>query len=112
MSDDDGDDDIEPVESAAAITAPAPRENFYLIGHAAAEAVLLASYGSGRLPHAWLLAGPHGIGKATLAFRFARFLFAQPTDAPGLFGAPPPPTTLDIPPDDPVFRRVASGGHA
>ena len=112
MSDDDSDDEIEPVESAAAITAPAPRENPGLIGHAAAEAVLLASYGSGRLPHAWLLTGPHGIGKATLAFRFARFLFAQPAATPSLFGAPPPPKTLEIPPDDPVFRRVASGGHA
>src|SRR5229473_2977377 len=54
-----------------------PRDNPLLLGHEAAEAVLLQAYRSGRLPHAWLLSGPRGIGKATLAFRFARFLFAE-----------------------------------
>ncbi len=87
---------------------PAPRENPALLGHEAAEAALLQAYRSGRLPHAWLLTGPRGIGKATLAFRFARFLFAQ--GGGGLFAAPP--TSLAVTPEHPVFRRVASGGHA
>ena len=51
---------------------PAPRANPELIGQEAAEAVLQRALGEGRLPHAWLLTGPRGIGKATLAFRFAR----------------------------------------
>ena len=44
-----------------------PRENFALFGHAEAEQTLLESYKSGRIPHAWLIGGPPGIGKATLA---------------------------------------------
>ena len=51
-----------------------PPANPDLFGHDAAEATLLRALQSGRLPHAWLITGPRGIGKATLAFRFARFL--------------------------------------
>jgi DNA polymerase-3 subunit delta' len=87
-----------------------PRENPLLLGHEAAESVLLQAYRSGRLPHAWLLSGPRGIGKATLAFRFARFLFVEGGAGAGLFAAPP--TSLAVAPEHPVFRRVVSGGHA
>jgi DNA polymerase-3 subunit delta' len=91
-----------------------PRANPALLGQERAEATLLAAWTSGRLPHAWLFAGPSGIGKATLAYRFARFVLAQPTGTSGgLFGAaPPPPTHLALGTDHPVFRRVAAGGHA
>lgn len=96
------------------------RENPSLIGHAAAEATLTAAVASGRLPHAWLITGPKGIGKATLAFRFARFLLSSAApvaaaDGPGLFGeveVPTTPTSLYMPPDHPVFRRIAAKGHA
>jgi DNA polymerase-3 subunit delta' len=89
-----------------------PRANPALLDQAEAEAVLLRAARSGRLPHAWLLTGPRGVGKATLAFRFARHLLAEPpAEAAGLFGAPPPATSLAVAPEHPVFRRVASGGH-
>jgi DNA polymerase III subunit delta' len=103
--------DEERAEGAAAEAVPilAPRENPLLLGHAAAETALLQAYASGRLPHAWLVTGPRGIGKATLAFRFARFLFAE-SGAAALFAAPP--ASLALPPEHPVFRRVASGGLA
>jgi DNA polymerase-3 subunit delta' len=78
------------------------RANPELLGQEAAEAELLRSFGGGRLPHAWLISGPGGIGKATLAFRFARFLFSERRQADSLAMAD----------TDPVFRRVASGGHA
>jgi DNA polymerase-3 subunit delta' len=84
------------------------RGNPDLIGHAAAAATLEAAARSGRLPHAWLLAGPPGIGKATLAYRFGRWLLAGGTDGPAEPGAPP----LHLPPENPVFRRVAAGSHA
>ncbi|WP_029007006.1 DNA polymerase III subunit delta' [Azospirillum halopraeferens] len=93
----------------------APRRNPDLIGHEAAEHTLLDAWNSGRLPHAWLIGGPPGIGKATLAYRFARFVLAQGADsagAPGLFGEPERPASLAVAPETPVFRRVASGGHA
>jgi len=95
-----------------------PRHNPVLIGHEAAEQALLQAWSSGRLPHAWLITGPKGVGKATLAFRFARFLLAHgpagEMDAgPSLFGdAPVLPESLEIGEDHPVFARVASAGHA
>src|SRR5271163_678364 len=93
---------------------PASRANPLLAGHAAAEATLLRAWQSDRLPHAWLIAGPRGIGKATLAYRFARFVFAHgaaENDQAGLFGASAPPETLAIDATHPVFRRVSAGGH-
>ncbi|MBL8700194.1 MAG: DNA polymerase III subunit delta' [Alphaproteobacteria bacterium] len=90
-----------------------PRANADLRGQGAAEAALLAAWESRRIPHAWLLAGPRGIGKATLAYRFARFVLAQATgEGAALFGAPPPATSLAIAATNPVFRRIAAGGHA
>ncbi len=92
-----------------------PRANPTLAGQEAAEAVLLQAAEQGRLAHAWLLTGPRGIGKATLAYRFARYLLAQEEKSdqePGLFGEPVPPAgDLTLAPEHPVFRRVASGGH-
>jgi len=88
-----------------------PRENPALSGHTGAETVLLDSTLSGRLAHAWILGGPRGIGKATLAFRFARYLLAgADAQGGGLFGDAP--ATMAIEEDDPVFRRIASGGHS
>ena len=95
-----------------------PRANPDLIGHAAAEARLQRAFAHGRLAHAWLIAGPRGIGKATLAYRFARHVLAHATarSAPAelsLFGAPDlGKGGLHLDPGHPVFRRVAGGGHA
>src|SRR5271169_4760773 len=82
--------------------APGPRANPLLLGHEAAEATLLDAMRSGRMHHAWLITGPAGIGKATLAYRFARRLLAG--TAPG--------TSLALDANHPVFRRVAAGSHA
>ena len=87
--------------------APHPRDTPVLFGQHRAEAAFLAAHASGRLHHGWLLTGPRGLGKATLAWRIARFLLATPEEDGGMF-APPPPTTLDIPPDHPVARRMAA----
>ena len=91
---------------------PPPRANPDLIGHAAAEGVLLEAFNGGRPAHAWLISGPRGIGKATLAFRFARFLLARGGGDAGTLFAEPPPDSLYVAPDHPVFRRAAAGGHA
>lgn len=87
--------------------APHPRETLRLFGQDHAEAQFLAAFQTGRLPHGWLLTGPEGIGKASFAWRAARFLLATPLDqTDGLFGAPPPPDTLDIAQDHPVVPRL------
>lgn len=93
-----------------------PRFSHSLLGHDAAEKLMLQRFNEKKLHHAWLITGPKGIGKATLAYRFARFLLAQPDDDPGasLFGdALPsePPSSLEISPDHPIAQRIASGGH-
>ncbi|SFC01663.1 DNA polymerase III subunit delta' [Tropicimonas isoalkanivorans] len=88
--------------------APHPRETLALVGQQHAEAAFLDAYTSGRLHHAWLITGPRGVGKATLAWRLARFLLTapEPGGEDSLFGAPSPPDTLDIDPEHPVNRRV------
>ncbi len=85
--------------------APHPRETQNLIGQDAAEAEFLTAYTSDHLHHAWLITGPRGVGKATLAWRIARFLLAVPQDTGGLFGDASP-NTLDTSPDDPIAHRL------
>ena len=78
----------------------APRENPLLVGHQAAERRIVDAMRGQRLHHAWLITGPEGVGKATLAFRFARRLLAGTSE------------TLALDENHPVFRRVAAGTHA
>jgi len=79
--------------------APHPRETARLIGQGAAEADFIDALTTGRLHHAWLITGPRGVGKATLAWRIARHLLAHQADAA-------PPQTLDVDPAHAVARRV------
>ncbi len=98
---------------------PPPRVNWMLAGHAEAERQLRTAFETGRLAHAWLITGPRGVGKATLAFRFARFVLnggaaAAETD---MFGrsldlSPAAPDGLFVDPGSSLFKRVASGGHS
>ena len=96
---------------------PLPRETSRLLGHNAGEQTLLAAYRSARLHHGWLISGPRGVGKATLAYRFARYLLSEEAsggpEAGDLFGgtAPEPDRTLAISPDSPVFAQVAALSH-
>jgi len=98
----------------APVTAPEPRENPHLVGHDHAETEMAEAVASGRIHHAWLITGPRGIGKATLAFRFARRLLAGglTPSGPDLFGDAAPIHGLAMDPGDPVFKRVAAEGHA
>ena len=110
------DDDIAPAPVIDEQEFGHPRLSKFSVGHEAIEKRLLELHASGRMPHGLIFAGPKGIGKATLAYRLARFLFKQgvsDANQDSLFGAPEPVTytTLEIPSNDPVFSRVASGGH-
>src|SRR3954449_5084105 len=85
-----------------------PRQTTELFGHRDAEAALMNAYRSGRIPHAWLIGGPAGIGKATLAYRMARFVLAHRNP---LGSEVERAETLWVDPSDPVASRVAAGAH-
>src|SRR3954465_5523026 len=87
---------------------PHPRETTSFYGHAEAEQALLDAYRAGRMPHAWLIGGPRGVGKATLAYRMARFVFAHPDQSASAVAQA---SSLALPPDHPVSRRIAAQGH-
>jgi DNA polymerase III subunit delta' len=92
-------------DQAEGIEPPPPRETAVLFGHRDAERTLLEAYRGGRLPHAWLIGGPAGIGKATLAFRMARFVLAHPDPRlPAVQAA----SSLAVDGDHPVARRIAA----
>lgn len=80
-----------------------PREQRELYGHAAAAEALAAAARSGRMHHAWIIAGPKGVGKATLAWRFARALLAH--------GPAKCPDDLSVPEDHAVRRKVTALTH-
>ncbi len=87
---------------------PLPHERTQLIGHRETERALLDAYKSERLHHAWILGGPKGIGKATLAFRFAKFVLSHPDRFGPLVQSA---ETLDVSQNDPVVHQIRAGGH-
>ncbi|MCE7886079.1 MAG: DNA polymerase III subunit delta' [Alphaproteobacteria bacterium PRO2] len=118
-----GDEIEEEVEDTEETAESAPPENAFThpramnfaLGHAEIEKRLLGMYNSGRMPHAVVFAGRKGIGKATMAYRFARFLLKNGIHDPNqssMFGDTPAAASLDVNPNDPAARRLASGGHA
>ena len=99
MSEGDGEDDVAP---------PHPREATHWFGHEEAERALLDAYRGVRMPHAWIIGGAPGIGKATLAYQMARFVLAYPgRSVPAVQSA----GSLSLPSDHRAIRLVAALGH-
>jgi DNA polymerase-3 subunit delta' len=84
---------------------PHPSEQSAWLGGLRPEEALRTAYLGGRMHHAWLIGGAKGTGKATLAYRFARFALAHPE------GRASEGEGLAIPDDHPAFRKVAAGSH-
>ena len=84
---------------------PHPRDTVRLIGHETAARDLAEGLAGGRLHHGWLVTGPEGIGKATLAYRFATWLLARPADRLD-------PLTLAVSDDAPAARQIRAQSHA
>jgi len=100
------------------VEPPHPRTVRDLVGHTEARARITTAWQAGRMPHALLISGARGIGKATFAYWIARGLLthgdASPADdGPSLFGDPLPaaPKDLSVDPNDPIARRVDAGSH-
>jgi DNA polymerase III subunit delta' len=83
---------------------PHPRETYDLAGQDEALARAARAIRAARTPQAWLIAGPPGIGKATLAYRIARYLLRYGACAGG-------PADLAVPPGDIVSRQIEAGAH-
>jgi DNA polymerase III subunit delta' len=83
------------------------RETHRLVGHERAEREVLEALRTHRFAHAWLIGGPQGIGKASFAYRMARFILAGPDPAARAELA----SSLEIPADHPTARRIAAGAH-
>jgi DNA polymerase-3 subunit delta' len=100
------DADVEaPPEADRLESWPHPRETATLFGHAPAETRIADAIASSRMHHAWLMTGAEGIGKATFAYRIARFLLAQPEQLPANV------TDLAVPPDHQTYRQVIHLSH-
>jgi DNA polymerase-3 subunit delta' len=96
---------VSAADEEEAVDIPHPRETQDLFGHAEAEQALLDAYRGRRIPHAWLIGGPQGIGKATLAYRMARFVFAHPDPAAAEVQSA---RSLAVDAEHAVARRVAA----
>lgn len=83
---------------------PDPRQTLALIGQDAALARAARAIRGGRPPQGWLICGPPGVGKATLAFRIARYLLAHGATDGGA-------ADLAVAANDPVSMQVAAGAH-
>ena len=94
-----------PPEADRLESYPHPRHTHRLHGHGQAEQALAEAFASGRMHHAWLLRGAEGIGKATLAYRFARFALADPLERDRFGGS------LEIAGDSTAARQVAALSH-
>ena len=88
---------------------PLPRENLTFKSDVNYEKIFIDSYNSNSFPHAWLLSGPKGIGKSTLAYRFARFILSQTNkkNNPRLFEeVSPSEYSLEFSPDDEIYKKI------
>ncbi len=90
--------------AADPLDAQHPRRTYHLKGQGKALAGAARAVRSGRPPQGWLIAGPPGVGKATLAFRIARYLLRYGATAEG-------PADLAVTSNDPVSSLVAAGSH-
>ncbi|OYU50120.1 MAG: hypothetical protein CFE31_00715 [Rhizobiales bacterium PAR1] len=90
---------------------PHPREMLSLLGQEDAEQAFLDLYNGKKLHHAFLLVGPEGIGKATFAYRAARFLLAEAEREGGdaLFGGSP--DSLAVAETSRTAHLVANDAH-
>ncbi len=78
-----------------------PRQQHDFIGHDVAEQQIVQAMAGGRLPHAWLITGAEGVGKATLAYRFARAILANKKNA----------KDLSVDPDASAAKLIAASSH-
>lgn len=88
-----------------------PEEQTDLFGHEGAERGLLELWNKKTIAGSWMICGPKGIGKATLAYRLARFVLSRSNEAEELFGAGDVPNSLAVSETSSVFKAVVQKTH-
>ena len=88
-----------------------PAETSKVFGHETAKTEFLRAFHTDHIHHAWMLTGPKGIGKATLAYKIAQFLLSQEETTSQLFDKISPNSTLDTLKDHPITKRIRAGSE-
>ena len=94
---------------------PLPRENLIFKSDINYEKTFIDSYHSNSFHHAWLISGPKGIGKSTLAYRFARFILSQNNDQNNhklFLDDNSNKESLELTSDNPIYKRIVSNSHS
>ena len=81
---------------------PLPQANHFLIGYEETERDILQTVNNGKIEGSWLICGDKGIGKATLAYRIARFILSN-----NILNQ----NSLAIDNNSTVFKLIASNSH-
>ena len=76
-----------------------------IVGQDRAVEQFTSAWASRKLHHAWLLAGPRGVGKASFALAAARRVLADAAEPPSNLPG------LETPDDHPMVRLVEAGSH-
>lgn len=82
-----------------------PKNNTFLLGQEKAEQILLDAWKSNAMHNSWLISGIEGIGKATLAYRFARFLLAADRSKKESY------TSFEMSESNPVYKLTVNNAH-
>lgn len=82
-----------------------PRNNAYLLGFEAEEKFLLDAWKNNTLHNSWLISGIEGIGKATLVYKFARFILNADYSKKDSYNS------LDVSENTAAFKLVANNSH-
>ncbi len=87
------------------VTSFDPQYNNYLLGHKDIEDLFLRCWKDNSLHNSWIISGVKGVGKATFAYKVARFILSADENKKNQY------TSLDVLPDSQVFRLVAGSSH-
>lgn len=82
-----------------------PRNNSYLLGFETEEQFLLNSWKNNTLHNSWLISGIEGIGKATLAYKLARFILSADYQKKDQY------TSLDVSENQSIFKLISNNSH-
>lgn len=88
--------------------APHPRFTNQIFGQEPAIEKFITAANSDRILHAWLITGPKGVGKATLAWKIAKFLLVHGIQHQSNKNADSQFKTIETDTADPIVGRISA----